>query len=277
MTAQKIKPLSNSQKLFLQRLMTAHILPDQQARDLYNAIRNKFANVEVDNDEVDPAYMGNGFEHNLGLINVSLKNAFNLEICTVFLPPPYDPDAPEQSSAPVKYHAVINKSNDQHAKSYAAATSHYGPHELAYLRLLLEKLVERDNNNTNTNVKGCRGVMNRMDILNARTELEEPHANKLTIPQSEAALELFLIEKWLVEMRPSGEVTEDEDSDNLEDDGEDKPKKKKRKKSSGGDRRKSLKGTYYGIGPRCFLELGEYLQGVGFPEERMPQIILNMP
>ena len=110
-----------------------------------------------------------------------------------------------------------------------------------------------------------------MDILNSRTELEEPHANKLTIPQSEAALEVFLTEKWLVEMKPSGEVTEDEDSDD-----EDKPKKKRKKSSAGGDRRKSLKGTYYGIGPRCFLELGEFLQGVGFPEERMPQIILNL-
>lgn len=74
-----------------------------------------------------------------------------------------------------------------------------------------------------------------------------------------------------MEMKPSGEVTEDEDSDD-----DDKPKKKRKKSSAGGDRRKSLKGTYYGIGPRCFLELGEFLQGVGFPEERMPQIILNL-
>ena len=125
-----------------------------------------------------------------------------------------------------------------------------------------------DNDESDT-TKGCRGALNKMDILNSRTELEGPHENKLTIPQTEAALELFVNEKWLVEMSPPGEVTDDSDD-------EDKPKKK-RKSASGGDRRKSLRGTYYGIGPRCFLELGEFLLGIGFPEERMPQTIINLP
>lgn len=272
MTA-SIKPLSNSQKLFLQQLMVAHVLSDNEARDLYNSIRDKFANVEPDEDNgADPAFMGNGFDHNLGLINVSLKNAFNLEICTVFLPAPYDPDnePTAKSSSLIKYHAVVNKSNDAHAKSYASSPSHYGPHEHAYLRLLLEKLIERGNE-IDTNV-GCAGVLNKMDILNSRTDLEGAHANKLTVSQTEAALELFVMEKWLVEMSPPGEG---DDSDAEDEEEEDRPKKKR--KSKGGDRRKSLKGTYYGIGPRCFLELGEFLQGAGLPEERMPQTIINLP
>lgn len=114
-----------------------------------------------------------------------------------------------------------------------------------------------------------------MDLLNSRTELEGAHENKLTIPQTEAALELFVNEKWLVEMSPPGEVTDDNSDDEEEE--KEKPKKKKRKSAGGGDRRKSLKGTYYGIGPRCFLELGEFLLGAGFPEERMPQTIINLP
>jgi hypothetical protein len=267
-----IKPLSNSQKLFLQRLMVSHVLTDTAARDLYASVRDKFSTVEPDEDNgVDPAYMGNGFDHCLGVINVSLKAAFNLEICTVYLPPPYDPDATTSSNerpkspALIKYHAVVNKSNDSHAKSCAAPLFHYGPHEMAYLRLILEKLIDRGNE-MDVSV-GCKGVMNKMDMINSRTDLEGAHANKLTIPQSEAALELFLMEKWLVEMAPPGEeVTDDEE--------EDRPKKKRKSK---GDRRKSLRGTYYGIGPRCFLELGEFLQGVGLPEERMPQTIINLP
>jgi hypothetical protein len=281
-----IRPLSNSQKLFLQRLTVAHVLTDDQARDLYASIRDKFANVQVEEDEqesdANPAFMGNGFDHCLGLINVSLKAAFNLEICTVYLPPPYDPDgAPTTTSSSsgrtkspslIKYHAVVNKSNDVHAKSYASPLAHSGPHEMAYLRLLLQKLIDIGNE-IDVSV-GCRGVMNKMDIINSRTELEGAHANKLSVTQTEAALEMFLMEKWLVEMAPPGE----EDSDGEDESDDERSKKKKRKRqSTSGDRRKSLRGTYYGIGPRCFLELGEFLQAVGLPEERMPQTIINLP
>ncbi|KAL7522023.1 hypothetical protein ACHAWX_006718 [Stephanocyclus meneghinianus] len=278
-----IRPLSNSQKLFLQRLMVAHVLTDDEARDLYASIRDKFANVQVEEEEqesdVNPAFMGNGFDHCLGLINVSLKAAFNLEICTVFLPPPYDPDGtPANSSSGrskspslIKYHAVVNKSNDVHAKSYASPLTQSGPHELAFLRLILQKLVDIGEDFLFS--PGCRGVMNTMDIINSRTELEGAHANKLSVTQTEAALELFLMEKWLVEMAPPGE----EDSDGEEESDEERSKKKRKRRSNTGDRRKSLKGTYYGIGPRCFLELGEFLQDVGLREERRPQTIINLP
>jgi len=260
--------------------MVSHVLPDSQARDLYNSIRTKFANVQTDEDnDVDPSFMGNGFDHNLGLINVSLKEAFNLEICTVYLPPPYDPDNVEDTSSLIKYHAVVNKSNDVTAKSYSSSC-HYGPHEHAYLRLILEKLVELDDE---TEGVGCRGTLNKMDILNSRTELEGVHANKLTVAQTEAALELFVTEKWLVQMAAPGQKEKEEDYDDDDDkvgndSDEEKQERKRRKKSVNRDgRRKSLRGTYYGIGPRCFLELGEFLLGVGLPEEKMPQTIINLP
>jgi hypothetical protein len=115
--------------------------------------------------------------------------------------------------------------------------------------------------------------MNKMDVINSRTELEGAHANKLSVTQTEAALEMFLMEKWLVEMAPPGE----EDSDEEDESDDERSKKKRKRQSNSGDRRKSLKGTYYGIGPRCFLELGEFLQAVGLPEERMPQTIINLP
>ena len=266
-----IKPLSNSQKLFLQRLLVSHILTDNEARDLYNSIRDKFANVQNeddDEDNLDPSYMGNSFDHNLGLINASLLDGFNMEICTVLAPPPYDPDTTSNKKQSfIKYHALVNKSNDAHAKSHAASMHYYGPHEHAYLRLLLEKLVEKGNEMEGI-TRGCAGVMNKMDVLNSRTDLEGAHEGKLSIPQTEAALETFVNEKWLVEMAPPGEEDDDE-----EDEEEDRPKKKKRKSADG--RRKSLRGTYYGIGPRCFLELGEFLRGVGMEEDKMPQTLLN--
>ncbi|KAL3773444.1 hypothetical protein ACHAWO_011624 [Cyclotella atomus] len=269
-----IKPLSNSQKLFLQRLLVSHILTDNEARDLYNNIRTQFANIvpdEEDNDGPDPSYMGNSFDHNLGLINASLLPAFNLEICTLLLPPPYNPDdTPNNNASLIKYHAIVNKSNDGIAKSHGASSSIYGPHELAYLRLLLEKLVEHDNANNKSNHKGCMGIMNKMDIINTRNYLEGAHANKLSLASTESALEVFITEKWLVEMAPPG----DDDSDDEDQEEEEERRKKKKRKSSG---RKSLKGTYYGIGPRSFLELGEFLVGVGMEEERMPQTIINRP
>lgn len=182
-------------------------------------------------------------------------------------PPPYDPDVKSKKGIYIKYHGIVNKSNDDHAKKYAASHLLYGPHELAYLRLLLEKLVERGNEVEGSH-KGCRGVMNQMDMLNSRLDLEGAHEGKLNIDQAEMALETFVNEKWLVEMSPPDDDGDDAD----EEEDEDKPKKKR--KSANG-KRKSLRGTFYGIGPRCFLELGEFLLGVGMEEERMPQTLLN--
>lgn len=311
---ERIEPLTNSQKLFLQRLLVEHVLTDERAKDLYQSIRTKFANVnnknnddgEDEDDEVDQGYMGDNLEHCLGIINASLMPAFNLEIGTVSLPPAYNPDdenynnnnnnnndeedgGRKKSPALIKYHAIVNRSNDEVAKNYAASRSALGPHELAYFRKCLEKLVEcgneflegyqqqqqqggkRRRNNT-VPIVGCIGALNKMDLINLRTEMEGPHEGKLSIAQTEAALDIMESEGWLVPAAPPGEDDDDDENDNDSDDSdnEDKPKKRKRKPS-----RKSLRGAYFGIGPRTFMELGEFLQNCGFPEERMPQSILH--
>ncbi len=301
-----IRPLSNSQKLFLQRLTVAHVLTDSQAKDLYATIREKFANVQPDGeDDIDPCYMGNNFEHCLGIINSSLLPAFDLEICTVSLPPIYDPDNPRALQSPndddgdnsqnsrrrsknnatnrlVKYHAVVNRSNDTIAQQSGSPLCHGGPHELAYFRLVFEKLVERGLENESASASvGCSGVMSRMELINLRTELGGPHKDKLTISQTEVALEMLEREGWIVVGAPPEE--DDESVPDGEDDeggGVQSSKIRRKRKSakrsySDGNRRKSLKGTFYGVGPRSFMELGDFLQGLGFPEEKMPQSILH--
>lgn len=321
MTSETIRPLTNSQKLFLQRLLVSHVLTDEKAKDLYQSIRDKFANVgsnnqqnndDDDDDVVDQGYMGNNFEHCLGIINASLIPAFNLEIATVSLPPAYDRDGNgtqrrgdggqndesddnRKSSTPslLKYHAIVNRSNDEVAKNYAAARTALGPHEIAYVRKVLEKLVECGNEflegyqkqqqeegnsrrrNNRIPIVGCVGSLNKMELINLRTEMEGPHKDKLSIAQTELALEMMESEGWLVPVAPpGGDDDDDDDSNNDADDksGEgEQPKKKRKRKSS----RKSLRGTFYGVGPRSFMELGEFLQNCGFPEERMPQSILH--
>jgi hypothetical protein len=247
--------------------------------------------------------MGNNFEHCLGIINDSLMPAFNLEIGTVSLPAAYNPDNGDKNtklssqddedgggrkSSPslIKYHAIVNRSNDDVAKNYAAARTALGPHELAYFRKVLEKLVECGNEFLETQqqqqqgssrkrnripIVGCIGALNKMDLINLRTEMEGPHENKLSIAQTQIALDIMESEGWLIPAAPPGEEDGDDDNHNSDDsDDDEQPKKRKRKPS-----RKSLKGAFYGIGPRTFMELGEFLQNCGFPEERMPQSILH--
>ena len=234
-----IRPLTNSQKLFLQRLLAAHVLTDDKAKDLYKTINEKFANINVSNDDeeeddegVDHSYMGYNFEHCLGIINASLMPAFNLEIGTVSLPAPLRDDQkstnqddeddgdrkPAAAPSLIKYHAIVNRSNDDVAKNYAAARTALGPHELAYFRKVLEKLVECGNEfleieqqeqqqggrkRNRIPMVGCIGRLNKMDVINLRTELEGPHKNKLStvklsIAQTEVALEIMESEGWVV-------------------------------------------------------------------------------
>ncbi|KAL7549235.1 hypothetical protein ACHAWF_012509 [Thalassiosira exigua] len=336
-----IPPLTNSQKIFLQRLLVRHVVTDEEARELYAAIEEAFADVEVpeyddaeDGDDgdgedgsgtggVDQGYLGRDLDHCLGLINRSLVPAFGLEVCTVTLPPPYrdgDDDEDEglgsreegSEGTPgsrttkggrkaaakqrlVKYHAVANRSSDGPARSHAFPPSRGGgPHEMAYYRLVLERLVERGAENLeraeNTENRrgsgvgaaaasvGCPGALSRMELINLRVELEGAHKDKLSVAQTERALDVLEQEGWLARAAPP---PEDDDGDDGDDDDEEEGGRAKRKRkkgrasSGGGSRRKSLRGTFYGVGPRSFVELGEFLQKAGLPAERMPQSILH--
>ncbi len=194
---------------------------------------------------------------------------------------------------------------------------------MAYFRLALERIVERgneiieaacadhiddggaDGNNGGRRSGGagvgvvggvgCPGAMNRMDLINLRTELDGIHGNKLMIDRAEAALGGMIKEGWLVQVSPPGggggggsddDKDGDEDKDKDEDDGDGEGRrstaKHKRKKSGGGSskgggrrRSLSLRGMYYGIGPRSFMEMDEFLQKAVLPGERMPQLILH--
>jgi len=137
-----IAPLTNSQKVFLQRLLVAHVLTEDSAQQLYASIKENFKDVspaeepvdeddDNNNDAIDDhGYMGTDLANCLGIINASLVPAFNLEVCTVSLPPPYktkDDEGNTQTqdegnrkrAALTKYHAIVNRSNDDVAKSHA--------------------------------------------------------------------------------------------------------------------------------------------------------------
>mmetsp|Transcript_10554 Transcript_10554/g.22886 ORF Transcript_10554/g.22886 Transcript_10554/m.22886 type:complete len:324 (+) Transcript_10554:83-1054(+) len=314
-----IAPLTNSQKLFLQRLLIAHVLADQDAKQLYQSIKEGFADVAPVDDEGeeeegegrnggDQGYMGNDFEHCLGIINASLVPAFNLEVGTVSLPPPYDEDGDDDGGRPsssssrspgsrkrphlVKYHAVVNRSNDAVAKAHAFPLVRGGPHEMAYFRLVLERIVERgaemleegsDGAAASAAGAGCPGSLSRMELINLRTEMDGNHRDKLTIRQTEKALEVLEEEGWLARAAPPAEDDsehEDQEEEESDDEKEEEGRRQRRKRkgrpsSSGKSRRKSLRGTFYGVGPRSFMELGEFLQKAGLPGDRMPQSILH--
>ena len=309
-----IAPLTNSQKLFLQRLLVSHVLTEESAQQLYASIKETFKDVapvvedDEDDDEDDnnnngdQGYMGNNLAHCLGIINASLVPAFNLEVCTVSLPPPYkiqknndtqslsqDNGGGKKRAALTKYHAIVNRSNDNVAQSHAFPLSKGGPHEMAYFRLIIEKIVENGlelleagGGGSNGAAVGCPGALNRMELINLRTEMEGNHKDKLNIAQVENALDLMENEGWLVRVAPPDEDDDDDDDSDKEDgdsDDEDgggkKKRKRKKKRASSDGRRKSLKGTFYGIGPRSFMELGDFLQKVGLPADRMPQSILH--
>lgn len=296
MAAAGIAPLTDSQKLFLQRLLAEHVLTDEKARELYASIREGLGRGNNDQRSDNP----NDLDRTLGIINASLVPAFNLEICTVSLPPPYpdsdksNSDKTSSSRTPplVRYHAIVNRSNDAIAKTYAFPSNSSlrggganGPHEMAYFRLILERIIERgsmllENSRANAYPSvGCPGGMKRMEIINLRTELDGVHQNQVSIAQAELAMGLLVEDGWLVRMAPPslGRV-EDEDDDNDNDDDEDENGNATRKNRRTGGRRKSSSvkgGTFFGIGPRCFMELGDFLIKAGLPEDRLPQSILH--
>ena len=111
-------------------------------QQLYASIKENFKDVapaeepvdeddDNNNDAIDDhGYMGTDLANCLGIINASLVPAFNLEVCTVSLPPPYktkDDEGNTQTqdegnrkrAALTKYHAIVNRSNDDVAKSHA--------------------------------------------------------------------------------------------------------------------------------------------------------------
>eukprot|EP00592_Proboscia_alata_P008305 CAMPEP_0194355212 /NCGR_PEP_ID=MMETSP0174-20130528/3172_1 /TAXON_ID=216777 /ORGANISM="Proboscia alata, Strain PI-D3" /LENGTH=218 /DNA_ID=CAMNT_0039124411 /DNA_START=95 /DNA_END=748 /DNA_ORIENTATION=+ len=211
--------LSDVNQLFLQRLLSAYVLTDRDAQNLYQQI---CSSVSEDEDDVQHPT----FENALRSINSSLVPFFDLEIRTTVIPDSIcspknnnndaesDNNTPRKSKQSAsKYHAVVNKVKDVPAKLHASSCNK-GPHDVELFRLILEKIVEEhveeETSKTDADEEtegsggssrkkrrksrikepsvGCNGSLSRMEIINLRTELEGVHSGKISLPDAEARL-----------------------------------------------------------------------------------------
>ena len=148
------EPLTRGQQMFLQRLLACHVLNDEDAKQLHEELNDT---------------RSKSLEQSLGIMNQQLSAGFGLEVATVNL-------------KGTRYHAIINPHSDDVAK---ASFSHvFTPHEKAYIRAVLEKLVE-----TQTSP--------RMDLINLRTKLQDPY-KMILVSAAEHCLDSLLEEHWLV-------------------------------------------------------------------------------
>ena len=165
----EVEPLSVGQQLLLQRLMAAHIMTDHQARELFEELSN----------EMDGAFRS--MEHCFGSINKQLTKGFGLEIATVCMSSGDGDENDENNNAKQKFHAIINRHDDDVAKKSFGFS--FNLHERALIRLVIGKLVED-------------GSSDRKTLINLRSDLQEPY--KLTLSQAEHCIEVLLEEEWLI-------------------------------------------------------------------------------
>jgi len=266
----EIQPLKHPQQIFLQRLLASHVYTDSAAQKLW---------CEIKATPDGQRYLGRDLEDTISIINRSLKPGFNMEVRSISFA--LDQDDKEGGAAPTIYHAIVNCEAD-HLNPALTKT----PHELAFIRLILEHLIElcieqddvsdddstedidnqtisssgkfhrRDKSLYRRGMRGCEGTMSRMDMINLRTELKGPHKDKLTISQVERIIDTLEVERWLVPAPSFG--------------GGKTPNGRKRRKSSGN---KTTELTWLQIGPRTYMELPEFLSEIGLEKGRLPQFI----
>lgn len=148
------EPLTNGQQLFLQRLLALHILNDDDAKSLFQELNDT---------------RSKSLEESLRTINEQLSAGFGLEVATVNL-------------NGTRYHAIINPRSDTIAK--ASFTHVFTPHEMAFIRSILEKLVEEE-------------TSPRMDLINLRNEAKDPY-KQISIDAAEHCIDSLLEEQWLI-------------------------------------------------------------------------------
>ena len=268
--------------------MARHVLSDSEAKSLFATLSS---------DAAENGEMGRSLEHCLGIINSSLGPAFGLEVRTVSLDRRCaggpaaagggngnDQNEPSESSEKggsggggggtssskmIRYHALINKITDEAAKStFMTATalsnplhgpSVRSPHEMAYLRLIIERIVERgmeldENAGGNSGGgggvgAGCRGTLGRIDVLNLRNDLEGPHEKSIgAAGQAEHVVSSLVAEGWLVPTAPADDDYGDDDDEDGDDEetGEDGGSKKRRR--GGSRKRKGGRTSLDGLG-----------------------------
>ena len=262
----RIPVLPLTYQLLLQRLTAAHVLSESQFVELWDEIRESQAS-QTHSDE--------SIQQIVSRINKSLKPGFGMEIRSISFrlrgsSDSLDEEGLEGKTTRSKYFAVVNSTRDDVSTALASKLTK-SPHELAYIRLILEKIVEssnqellqeqeeeKENEEENSDDErkkrrrlnrtrgiGCIASLSRMDLINLRTELTGHHQNKLTIQQSDNCLASLEAEGWLVECIK-------------------------------GSRRKSMGGSSnLQLGPRAYMEFPEFLVKVGLERDHLPQFILH--
>lgn len=184
--------LAYSQQLLLQRMLSEHILTDEEAKALFADITQTCNNAQ---DSQSQSQLNTNTDQSLeaciGTINSAIVPLLQIEICTIIMP---------KGGVNVRYHGVVNKMADDAAKLYAAPGRTV--HEVALFRLLLERIVASENDVQedevdSSNGVGCSGYVAVNDAVGLRLELKGAHRNKLTATQADAAIGGFLREKWL--------------------------------------------------------------------------------
>lgn len=263
-----VRPLSVVRKQFLQRILSSHVVRDDECRRIYDDVRRNCP----DDDDEDHDDM----ERTIGIINASLVPGFGLEIRTIVL-------------NGERYHAVVNRNADEVARRYGSAAT-LTPHTVALLRNILERMVEvgmerdeeeeedveddgstprrrrgRQKKKKNANA-GCSGHLGRIECINIRNDLDNVHKQKITLADAEAAVGTFVREGWLQVV--NRETNDDNDEDSEEEEEITRSSRKKRKPS-----RKQTSSTALAIGPRTYMELPDFIERL-ISSERMPQFIL---
>jgi hypothetical protein len=264
--------LPRGQQLLLQRLMAAHVLSDDDAQAIFAEL-SQYDNTDTQKDDEEEAgeeddndgrasqqqpIMGEGIEtleDAFVSINQQLKPGFGLEIVTMV-------DQQPDGSPAERYHAVVDLLVDDVAKKHSFEKS-YSPHERAFIRLLMQKLVEDDNL-----------ALRKMDCINLRTDLKGNF--KLSLQQAERLVQVLLDEHWL---RVSTRVDDDDDDEEEEDndhDGEDVSQPRGRQKTSKNKRRRrdSVRNKLE-LAPRSYMELSHYLSGLGLDDDDLPQFLFH--
>lgn len=229
-----IPRLTIGQQLFLQRLIASKIVSNTQAKSLYDSIFDDGEDKNNNNNK--------SLDRCIATINKSLTKGFAFEIKTVSFP-----------TARKLYHCVVNKKPDKISeKNACSGITLLTPHTLAYLKLILGKMLDRmNNNNTESGDDDDDDEQEgekeqdwiEIDLINLRNELPEQHKKKINLEEAELALQCFKCEKLLVVNPSSGG-------------------------RSGGRSGKRLK-----IGPRVYMELPEFMTNF-IGEDDMPQLVV---
>jgi len=173
--------LSVGQQILNQRLLAEHCLTEEETQELYASVAEY-----CDNND------NSSLADTLASCNAQLQY-LGLEIVAVNLPNhenrsnDENSDSSKQNNSSSKhqrYYAMVNKFPDDIAKAAFQAHLFQPPQQQAYVKAVLQKLCQGDDDGTAT----------RAVLLNLRNDLD-----KLPLAAAEDALERLLEEKWLTE------------------------------------------------------------------------------